>query len=100
MTVIEMASEWKSIEFVDGTLPGRDHSRPDSRHAVHCRRVNAMKVDGVWMTAAVDEINPNTISFDAADTWTWNAIVICPRREENAWSDLNLLIGGYDRVFT
>jgi hypothetical protein len=94
MAVVQVQPKRRGIELVDKCL-----AHFDGQHAVHVGFVDAVKVHGVGMVAAVDEGDAHAVALGGANKRARAAPVVDPGREADARRDLDGFVGGDDGVF-
>ena len=98
MAVVEVTAVGIGIELIGKALARLDHTASDPGYPIHESGVNTVEVDGVRMCPGVGEVDPNSVALSAAERRSWNLAIVGPGREEDAWGDLDLLVGGDDLV--
>src|SRR6185295_1726869 len=92
VAVIEMEAKRLGVEFINEPLARIDNGRD----AIQLGWMNAVEVNCVRVSAAVDKVEAQPIPFRAAERGAGNLTVVRPRREENAGRDFDLFIAGKD----
>jgi hypothetical protein len=82
------------LELVGELASGLD----DLEDAVHVRRVNAVKVDGVRVRARVQQTDAERVALGGPNHGAWRGAVVRPCREEDARCDLEVVVGRRQRV--
>src|SRR5665811_674246 len=90
MTVIQMAAERKSVEFVDEILSWPDFAR--ARNAVHPSRMDAMEMHGVNVATGVAENDADSVALGDTQGWTRDPTTVGPGREHDPRRDFDLLV--------
>ena len=96
VTVIEVDAERVGVELV--YEPITRHHLMGRQRPIHLWRVPAVKVDGVRMSALVDEVDPDTVASPGANRRPWHLPVVGPSREEDTRCDLDLAVYGKQLV--
>ena len=111
--MIEMAAHWKGIKFICSIVSRFDRAGPNSRHAIHGRRVDAVKVDCMRVGAGVDKLDPDVVSLHTTNGGAGNSsdhlprslafgrcrATVHPAGEENPRGYFNLLVGCDEFIF-
>src|SRR5688572_30703025 len=94
MAVIQLQTERLGVELI--------HERPTWLHhferAIHIRRMDSVKVNGMRMRARIREMYANPITFSAPQRRARHLPVVRPRREVNARRNLDFLVERSDIV--
>ena len=96
VAVVQVQPERPGFEFIGKLATWLD----DWRNPVHGWRVNAVKVDGMFVRGTVGKVKTQQVAFRATVGWTGNLTVIRPGRKINAWGDFDFLLECGDLVFT
>src|SRR5690606_22840382 len=98
VAMVEMATERVGVELVGEHASRRDGAPVLAVHPVHLGGMETMEVHGVWMCAAVGEVDAQAVALDATDRGSGHPTVVGPGREEDPRRDLDLLVDGRHAV--
>ena len=85
--MVQVATKGFSVKLVDNFSFRLGFE--STRNSIHPSRVDAVKMDGMGVSAAIGEANPQAIAFRYPQSWSWNAPVISPSWIENLGGNFN-----------